>query len=347
MRWLTWAVVVAAVLWSGYWFAGSTALDRGVREAFAGATRQGALATHAGLGVSGFPNRFDLTVTRPRLGDPVTGIAWSAPFVQVFTMTWQPWHIIAALPSEQVIVTPGAEATLTSDRLRASVVFMPRPALPLDRMTLAGEGLALDLAPLEAAPARLTLERAQLSTRLDPSRANTHEVALDLAGLAPGPGFRAALPPGTDLPDRADTAGLRAFVTFSAPLDRHAGTTRPTITALDLREARLAWGAIALSAQGSIAADDAGLAAGRIDIRLDGWETALAAATAAGLVRPEIAPTWAEFARRLSELSAPPGTSPGTVQDRLDLPLTFANGRMSLGPLPLGPAPRLIPAPQG
>jgi hypothetical protein len=25
----------------------------------------------------------------------------------------------------------------------------------------------------------------------------------------------------------------------------------------------------------------------------------------------------------------------------LDLPLVFANGRMSLGPLPLGPAPRM------
>jgi hypothetical protein len=27
--------------------------------------------------------------------------------------------------------------------------------------------------------------------------------------------------------------------------------------------------------------------------------------------------------------------------DTLDLPVTFADGNMSLGPLPLGPAPRL------
>jgi hypothetical protein len=132
---------------------------------------------------------------------------------------------------------------------------------------------------------------------------------------------------------------LRAFAGLSAPLDRFAGQTRPGLTALELREASLRWGALTVSARGQVAADAEGLAEGRIDIRIAPWPLALEAAVAAGLIRPELAPTWAEIARRLAEGSADP--------DRLDLPLTLARGRAALGPLPLGPAPRLAPGPGG
>ena len=76
-----------------------------------------------------------------------------------------------------------------------------------------------------------------------------------------------------------------------------------------------------------------GLAEGRIELRLSNWRKAIPVAVALGLVTPEVAPTWENVFAVLSEQSASP--------EDLDLPLVFQRGRMSLGPLPLGPAPRL------
>jgi hypothetical protein len=52
-----------------------------------------------------------------------------------------------------------------------------------------------------------------------------------------------------------------------------------------------------------------------------------------GLVQPEVAPT----VERMMETMAASSGDPQV----LDLPLKFSSGRMSLGPLPLGPAPRM------
>ncbi|MFN3971435.1 MAG: DUF2125 domain-containing protein [Gemmobacter sp.] len=339
MRWLISVVVVAALLWAGLWFAASTALRRGTVAGFDAMNAQGLVASRSDIAVMGFPNRLDLTLTEPRFLDPVTGVGYDAPFLQLFAMTWRPWHLIAAFPPEQRLTSPAGEAALGAGRLQASLIVTPSTTLPLDRLALAGDALVLSLAPLDAAPSRITLDSLRLGTRRDPSRANTHEIGLDIAGITPDPAFRAALPDASDLPERIERLRIVAFAGLSAPLDRHAGETRPGLTRLDLREARFAWGPILVTAEGSILPDATGLAEGRIDIRLTGWQSALDAAIAAGLIRPEIAPTWAELARRLSDTSPDPA--------RIDLPLTMSRGRMSLGPFPLGPSPRLVGAPRG
>ena len=76
-----------------------------------------------------------------------------------------------------------------------------------------------------------------------------------------------------------------------------------------------------------------GFASGRIDFRIENWRQIPALVVALGLVRPEMG----DAISRGVEALARDGGNP----DRLDLPLIFADGRMSLGPLPLGAAPRL------
>ncbi len=56
-------------------------------------------------------------------------------------------------------------------------------------------------------------------------------------------------------------------------------------------------------------------------------------AVALGLVRPELEQTVTNMLAELAKGSGKP--------DTVDLPLVFEKGWMSLGPLPLGPAPRL------
>jgi hypothetical protein len=46
----------------------------------------------------GFPNRFDTTITGLDLADPETGVAWSAPFFQILSLSYQPNHVIAVFP---------------------------------------------------------------------------------------------------------------------------------------------------------------------------------------------------------------------------------------------------------
>lgn len=324
MRWLLWVVVAAAALWSGYWFAGRAAVERGAQAALQAAAAQGMVA-QAGVAVQGFPNRFDLTLTDPRLGDPARGLVWEAPFAQVFALSYKPWHLIAVLPPEQRLVTPAGDVTLTAGDLRASIVSAPSADLPLERLAVAGEALAL-VAPQGL---RLWAETARLATRRDGSAPHAHEVGLDVTGLAPDPA-RAAL---AGLPPAAERLRIVAVASLSAPLDRHAGTAPPMLEALTLREVTFRWGPAALSASGAITADAQGRAEGTIDIRITDWRRMLDAATALGLIRPEIAPTWAEMARRLAEAA-------GSGND-LALPLRMSGGRLSLGPLPLGAAPQL------
>ena len=54
MRRLIWAVLAVSGLWGGYWFVGSTALERAARDWLAAAAPG---VTAASVDVAGFPNR--------------------------------------------------------------------------------------------------------------------------------------------------------------------------------------------------------------------------------------------------------------------------------------------------
>ncbi len=327
MRRLLWAVLVAAGLWGGYWFVGATALERAVRGWLASAP-PGVQA--AGADVAGFPNRFDLTLTGLVVGTPGE-VVWQAPFVQVFALSYKPWHLIAAFPTEQRLTLPdGTVLVATADKLQASLIVTPSRAVALDRIVVIGAGLGLRAEGLPG----VAVGSLRLATRRDGARTNTHEIGLDVTGLRPDPGLLVA-PVDRPLPEGDATLRLDAFIGFSAPLDRYAGDTQPRPVMIEVKEARFVWGDLVAEATGQITADADGLAAGQIDLGLTGWDSAIALAVATGVLRPEIAPTWAELARRLAEASPKPG--------RITLPLVFAGGQMRLGPLPLGPAPRLVP----
>ena len=327
MRRLIWAVLAVSGLWGGYWFVGSTVLERGTRDLLASAAPGVAAAS---VDVAGFPSRFDMTLTGLRVGE-AGAVVWQAPFLQLLTLSYTPWHLVAALPPEQTVTLPdGRVVTATSTKLQASLVVTPTRAVALNRIVVAGDGLALRV---DDQPT-LSLDSLRFATRADPARMDTYEVGLDVKGLRPDPAVFTAR---TDHPLPIGDASLHldAFIGFSAPLDRFAGETHPVPVLIELKDARLVWGDILVGASGRLTPDAGGLAEGQIDLTLSGWDSAVAVAVAAGLLRPQIAPTFAELARRLADASPTP--------DRIDLPLVFANGGVRLGPLPLGPAPRLSP----
>jgi hypothetical protein len=339
MRKLLFLLIAATALWSGYWFVGSNAVREGVVSFFADAARQGLEAENAGVTVAGFPNRFDLTIDEPRLADPVSGAGWQAPFVQVFAMTWKPWHIIAALPPEQVVTLPDQRVTAGSEGLMASLRAKPSSDLPLAEVRVAGT--RLDLASDRGWT--LGLGEFTLGLRADAALGDAgYELGFDLAPMTPDPGFLASvkavtiqdLPP-SDLPEVIEALWGSIYLTFSAPLDRHAGEKRPYLRRVEINQFNLTWGVLGASASGVVEADANGYAAGRVTVDVTNWDRLPALLVAAGVVKPEVAPT---IARGMQALAA---QSPDLKV--LSLSLVLEDGRMSFGPFPLGPAPLMVP----
>ncbi len=338
MRGLLWIAGVLVALWGGWWFTGKTVLERGAAQALADMAAGGQVA-EAEISVAGFPNRWDLTAEGLRLGDPGSGTLWTAPFVQVFAMTWKPWHVIAAFPPDQTVALPQETITLASQDLMASARAQPALDLPLAEARIAGTRLDLT----SDRGWRLGLGEFTVALRADPARGPAaYELGFDLAPLTPDPAFVAAanavsLPdlPAAGLPEAVQSLWGTVRLEFTAPLDRHAGQTRPRPARIELDPVNAAWGELAVAAKGALEADSAGFAAGRIEIEITNWDRLPPLLVAAGVVSPQIAPTVANGMRALAAQSPEPSV--------LALTLVMQDGRMSLGPFPLGPAPRMVP----
>ena len=157
-----------------------------------------------------------------------------------------------------------------------------------------------------------------------------------LRELRPPAAVRALVDPSGAMPDALDRFHLDADLAFDAPWDRFALEDRaPRLTGLALREASLAWGELALSAEGSVEIGADGVPRGRIDLRVEDWRRLLGLLRATGVVGERLAPLTERAMEVLAELSPDP--------DVIEAPLSFQKGFVSLGPIPLGPAPRLAP----
>ena len=139
MRKLLVLIFALAALWSGYWFVGATAVERGTQVLLDDLRAQGWQVEVADVGTRGFPNRFDTTATQVKLADPLGGFTWTAPFFQVLALSYKPNHVIAALPESQSFELPGQTLQVDSTRMRASLVVEPGTALALDRTTFVAQ----------------------------------------------------------------------------------------------------------------------------------------------------------------------------------------------------------------
>lgn len=324
MRALLWLIAVAALLFSGYWFVGSRALRSGVQTALDTLDAAG-LARHGELSLTGFPSRFDLTVTEPEWIGRDGAFGWRAPWIRVHALSYRPQHVIAVLPEEQTLRFGREELTLASPDFRASAVFGLSSALPLDHAQAVGEAPVLTSERgwgLSGSALRLAIRRG----------AGEREQEVGAEVIAPELTGAAARLLGPALPATGERLRLDAVVGLEAPLDRDSLTRGVRIRSADVRALDLDWGTVRLRARGRIDLDKRGTPEGRLALGISDWRAALDAAVGLGLVRAELAPT---LTRALELLALTDGRP-----DDLSLPLVFANGMMSLGPVPLGPAPR-------
>lgn len=122
---------------------------------------------------------------------------------------------------------------------------------------------------------------------------------------------------------------------YDAIWDRAAIEGRkPTLTALNIGNLSMTWGALDLKLRGTLNVDEHGFAEGKLDLIAHNWQEILKIAVRAGWVTQELSDTLEIGLGFLAQVTGETNT--------LDVPLVFKNGEARLGPVYLGYAPLLV-----
>ena len=166
-------------------------------------------------------------------------------------------------------------------------------------------------------------------------RPETYRITADIREFAPRAAWRRLLAASAPLPERFDTLKLELTVAFDAPWDRSAlELRRPQPRRINLKLADARWGDLRLKATGALTVDDQGLPEGEIALQAENWRGLVLMAERSGVLPPALR----NSVERVLGLLAGASRNP----QNLDIELGFADGYVTLGPLPLGRAPRLI-----
>ncbi len=227
---------------------------------------------------------------------------------------------------------------MLSEALAVTLTSAPATDLPLRETSAAATRLEVQ------SDQGWTVTFGEVFVRLaadDTRPPGAYGLTFDLAPFQPPQAFRDALAqvslpglPAPDFPAEAEMIRGQIGLRFDGPLALN-GTAQPALTTIEVSSADVSWGALALHASGLLEADADGYAAGRIQLQLTNWDRLPALLVAAGVVKPEIAPTIAGGLRAMAAENPDPAV--------LSLALDMKDGRMSLGPFPLGEAPRFRP----
>ena len=333
MRRLIVAICVVAVLWSAWWVVASRFALVAVRQAVAVLGQNELRVSLGDVGVTGFPNRLDLILQDLAVVDAGTGRALRLPKLDLYTLTWNPWHVLFALPGG-LSLTGAADTsplTLMPQTFLASVQVPPFGDMSLSAAQMQADGVVIDHMGAQGHVGHLFAASRQRGD------ARSHDLWFELKDVTLPEGW---VPPasGAQTGTGAALAGnvisgahLDAAVDFAAPVTL-TGPGLPDVLAVTLRDAVLDWGPIHATARGTISPDANGLAEGRLDLTLTGWQALAPTLQAAGIILPQAADG---LTRGLAAVSGPDGVA--------HLPLTLSGGMVRLGFVPLGPAPRLSP----
>lgn len=320
MRILAVLAVAAVLAWSGYWFVGERALNHAITTGLAAAPE----IEVADYSIYGFPNRFDVTFDQPRI--TANGVQWSAPFVQVFALSYRLTHLIAVFAHDQTVSIGGQDALLHSGDLRASLVVAPGFDLPLERFTLVGEQLDLSTAGQSLRADALHAASRRISER-------EHELVVVLNTAFPDPGAMDRADPNRNWPRWFDELRLGAQVEFDRTVDRHViDGPEPQLVRLTLTDAHAAWEGTEITATGRLTPNNEGLLSGDVSLTVTGWQALMQAVRASGLIPTEHDELITRAMQGLVNADDP---------NRIDAAFAVTDGAVYLGPILFGQIPAL------
>ncbi len=331
MRRLIAIILIAFAAWSTYWVIGKTAKYSVMNAWISDRRAAGWDITYSDFRVVGYPNRFDSRFRDLKIFDPVSDITWRAPLFDILALSYQPNHIIAAFARQQTLMLPHETVTIDSRKMLASVLFEPDTKLAVERISLRAEELALKSDHGWLAKA----QKVAISTRQSSVAKFAQEVVIDAQAVTPTRAIKRALDPKNRLPATIERLYLDLVLGFDAPWDRIAiEEGAPEVTAINLTRMTLGWGQLGLAASGDLDVTKSGEINGTLTLKIKNWRQVLDLFVTSGAFDQRTARTIANGLTLLTQGSAEP--------DSLSIPLTLKAGKMSLGPIPLGPAPIFI-----
>ncbi|PIE14663.1 MAG: hypothetical protein CSA68_10210 [Rhodobacterales bacterium] len=332
MRLLSIFAALAAVLWSGYWFGGSSVLQQQLEQQLA--ARFGAddavQISHQGLSVTGFPGRFDLSLRDFTLTDPGNRLRWYAPDLQIQAASYHPHKVTVAPGGRQVLQINGQQLRIESQALTATVALstqaLLRGAQILEMAQIKAKALELSARQWGA----LQLDAAQMDATPATDLYDLYQLDLTATTLRLPDALRQQLDPATRLPEQIEQMHLRGLVRLKSPLDL---TKRVRLSGIKIRDYRLNWGEVQLSGHGDLQLDRKGYPTGELQLVVHGWQSVYQMAKDAALFDPSYERaiySALESAAKLSEAA-----------DGITLPVRFAERQIFVLGLPIAPAPRL------
>ncbi|MDE0590305.1 DUF2125 domain-containing protein [Halocynthiibacter sp. C4] len=310
-------MIALFVLWGGYWFVGSSAVESNAAKLIEQAREDGATFEYSNLNTRGFPSRFDTTIENINAVTPDQRIAWKAPFFQLFALSYRPNHLIAVWPNEQELRLDGTTYNIGTERLRASLVVEANKSLALDRFQLSGESIKIASdAQGHLTAAGISLASEQVQDSFD------HHIGLRLNGVD----LRA--------PNQAPLAIQEIFADatlgFDAPISY---TTQVNPTSLTLHKAELKMGTSLLRIEGDLTLDSLGYADGALLVTAQNWQPLYDEAKARGLLDPEFEEPLRDILTNLASTESP--------ETDFTAPLTVTQGTIKFGFVTLGYLPPL------
>ncbi|WP_456389849.1 DUF2125 domain-containing protein [Profundibacter sp.] len=335
MRKLLAIIVILSGLWGGYWFVGSTALKTGLEDYLSRnhGARDPVRISYSGLGVRGFPNRFDTRLTDISITDAASNISWSAPFFQIHALSYKPYHIIAALPHSQTLRLQGQQLQIMSDEIKGSVVFAADALLDKALMVERSRFVLRNLGVTSDMGWKTAIAEASIASRQAPADALHYDLAATATAIALPEALRGLIDPARLQSGRFDSLSLDSTLAFTQPWNLLArGANVPQLTEITVNDLTLIWGDVQFQATGRLQIDQSGMPNGRLDLTATNWQKIYQLAENANAVDPDSAQTIRRTLMVLAGMS--------TRDNVINAPLNFTNGQMLLGPLPIGPAPR-------
>lgn len=330
MRKLLWLALALVLLYAGYWFIGARGTEKAIAAWTNAREAEGWQAEYASVETTGFPMRFDTTIREALFADPQSGVAYSTPQIDILSQSHRPTRLTARFAETAAIATPYQTIEVTQDRAEAELFVDPGPALTLDH-----SAAILNTVVMQSSLGwGLVLEAAQFTTQRDADDPLTHAIAFNAKGFAPTGGLMATLDPSGLLSDRFETLDIDMTARFDAPWNIHAlEGPRPQPTHLKLADLSAQWGELTLRLAGEFDIDAQGTPTGKLSVKAENWRQMIQIATAMGAI-PE---NMSGMVERAGEMIA--GLS--GRKDTIDADLTLANGTISMGFIPLGPAPQI------
>ena len=309
---LLFAVIVAALAWSGFWFV-SVHFERKAIDSWMEARRaEGWTATYEDISFQGFPNRVDARLSGLVLESP-EGLRWETPFVDIYRLVYNFGHEIVAFPPQMSLTTELGETEITSDGMRASFIhegdIVVRANFESKTLNLTGATTAA-LAGLTASLTR------------DEGEDTSYRIAVGADAIASSGGRV------------ADAIRLDAGFDTDLPLrvGKQAGP-HPQPMRVNLRLAEYKVDDLQLKVAGDVDVDDDGRLDGQVTVKAVNWREMIDMARQSGQLPEGMAKALEDGLGLVAGLSG--------NRDTLDLPLTLDRGVARLGPIPLGEAPRL------